>query len=65
MEYLKATRLEASFINASPSSTFFRLFGKLIRLDNEVTANVSVGDKIAANPNATASGIDGISQLTV
>ena len=59
---LKATRPEASFMSASPSSRCIRLLGSRIRPARLPTATASVGDKIAASPNDTAGGTDGIIQ---
>ncbi|MNW62661.1 hypothetical protein D3C74_408050 [compost metagenome] len=62
MANLKATKPDASFINASPSRSLCMLLGKCTRPAIAPTATASVGDNMAARAKAAGNGIVGISQ---
>src|SRR3546814_15496791 len=53
---LNVVRPDASFINASPSSTYISCLGMPARPASALTATASVGDSTAASANAAASG---------
>src|SRR3546814_12695664 len=59
---LNVVRPDASFINASPSSTYISCLGMPARPASALTANASVGDSTAASANAPAHGNAGIIQ---